>query len=52
MTLARADLKDLHAASERWLAAQSGAPERPSAGAQRPSPRPGDRPRRHRPPQT
>ena len=49
MTLARADLKDLHAASERWLAAQSGggapgpAPGRPRRG-------PGGRPRRPRPP--
>jgi hypothetical protein len=47
MTLARADLNDLHAASERWLASQAGGDGRPG----RPGPGPNARPRRRRPPQ-
>jgi hypothetical protein len=51
MTLARADLKDLHAASERWLAAQSGGAGAPGPAPGRPRCSPGSRPRRPRPPQ-
>jgi hypothetical protein len=63
MTLARADLDDLHADSERWLAEQTGsggrppgrprrAPGRgPNAGPNSRPPGPNGRPRRPRPPQ-
>jgi hypothetical protein len=46
MTLARADLSDLHADSERWLAGQSGHGGGPAPGPAKRRPRPGGRPRR------
>jgi len=57
MTLARADLADLHAESERWLAAQAGPVPRPDGPASRSvggppkrGPGPNGRPRRRRAP--
>ena len=53
MTLARADLADLHAESERWLAGQGGQggqDGRPAPGPPNRGPRPGGRPRRPRQP--
>jgi hypothetical protein len=50
MTLARADLKELHAASERWLATQAGGPDRSAGEPRRPGPRPGTGQRRRRSP--
>lgn len=54
MTLARADLAELHAESERWLNDQAGPSPRPSgrpAGQNRRGPSPNGHARRRRPPQ-
>lgn len=51
MTLVRADLTDLHAASQRWLAAQSGGSGPSGAGPSRARRGPNGQPRRPRPPQ-
>jgi hypothetical protein len=48
MTLARADLTDLHPESERWLAAQAGPGAQRPTGAPERGQRPAGRPRRHR----
>jgi hypothetical protein len=52
MTLARDDLKDLHAESGRWLATRLGGAQPPADGPRRPGPRQGGGPRRRRPPQS
>ena len=50
MTLARDDLKDLHAESGLWLATRLGGAPPPPDGPRRPGPRQGGGPRRRRPP--
>jgi hypothetical protein len=52
MTLARADLQELHGESGRWLAARLGGAQPPTDGPRRPGPRQGGGPRRRRPPQS